>query len=131
MKHDTYSEYVTQFKAIVATIKQYKGNIGNDTILVHNKIVRNGIELNESIHIPGNEVYNDHIKYAKTRACVLSSIDGVDRGRYDQLHIDMINSFNRGQEIYPTSLTKAYKMIVNYIEPTKPKHAQQVAASRK
>ena len=34
----------------------------------------------------------------------------------------MVNGYNRGQDIYPTSMTQAYNMIVNHVEPTKTRY---------
>ena len=119
LKHETDSEYLTRFKAIVAVIKQYKGNIGDDLILVHTEIVRSGVVLNEDKHVPGNSIYDIHINGSRSIACALTFIEGADRSRYAQLHIDMINSFNHVQDIYPTSVTQAYNMIVNQVGPIK------------
>ena len=118
-RHETDSEYLTRFKAIVAVIKHYKGNIGDDLILVQTEIIRSGMTLDEHKHISGDSTYDMHIKYARARALALAFIEGADRSRFAQLHIDMINNFNRGQDIYPTSLTQAYNMIVNHVEPIK------------
>ena len=118
-RHETDSEYLTRFKAIVAVIKHYKGNVGDDVVLVQTEIVRNGITLDEKKHIPGDATYNMHIKDARARALALTFIEGADRSRYGQLHIDMINNYNWGQDIYPTNVTQAYNMIVNHVEPIK------------
>ena len=109
LKHETDNEYLTRFKAIVAVIKHYKGNIGDDLILVHTEIVRSGVVLDEDKHIPGDSTYDMHIGEARSRACALAFIEGADRSRYAQLHIDMINNFNRGQDIYPTNHRKLEK----------------------
>ena len=122
LKHETDSEYLTRFKAIIAVIKHYKGNIGDDLTLIHTEIVRSGVTLDEDIHVPGNSSYDLHIKAAKSRSYALAFIEGADRSRYSQLHIDMINSFNCGQDIYPTTITNAYNMIVNHVEPSKPRN---------
>lgn len=53
-EYETDSAYLTRFKAIVATIKYYKGNIGDDLIPVHTKIVQNITNLDEDTHISGN-----------------------------------------------------------------------------
>ena len=104
-------------KAIVAVINHYKGNVGDDLVLVQTEIVRSGITLDEQKHIPGDTTYDMYIKDA--RALALDFIEGADRSRYGQLHIDMINNFNQGQDIYPTNVTQAYNMIVNHVEPIK------------
>ena len=103
----------------MAVIKHYKGNVGDNAVLVQTEIVRNGITLDEQKHIPGDTTYNMYVKDARTRALALVFIEGADRSRYGELHIDMINNYNRGQDIYPTNVTQAYNMIVNHVEPIK------------
>ena len=103
-------------------IKHYKGNVGNDLILVHTELVRDGVTLDENMHIPGDSTYDSYIKIARSRSYALTFIEGSDRGRYAQLHVDLVNSFNRGQDIYPSSVTQAYNMIVNHVEPTRPRY---------
>ena len=80
LRHDTDSEYFTRFKAIVAVIKYYKGNIGDDRILVQTEIVRSGIALDEEKHIPGESTYDMHIKDAKVGVLALAFIEGADTG---------------------------------------------------
>jgi hypothetical protein len=41
-----------------------------------------------------------------------------DPKRYSTLMADLINSYTRGQDIYPTNPTSAYDMLVNYHSPT-------------
>ena len=40
LKNVTESEYLTRFRAIVAVIQYYKGNIGYDTIIVHTDMIK-------------------------------------------------------------------------------------------
>ena len=122
LKHESDSKYLTRFKAIVSVIKHYKGNVGDDLILVHTELVRDGVTLDEDTHIPGDSTYDSYIKVAKSRSYTLAFIEGSDRSRYAQLHIDLVNGFNCGQDIYPSSVTQAYNMIVNNVEPTRPKY---------
>ena len=60
-----------------------------------------------------------YIKDTRTRALALAFIEGANCSRYAQLHINMINNFIQGQDIYSTNVTQAYNMIVNHVEPTK------------
>ena len=52
---------ITRFKAIVSVIKHYKGNIGDDLILVQTEIIRSGMTLDEHKHISGDSTYDMHI----------------------------------------------------------------------
>ena len=126
-KSESDNEYLTRFRAIVGIIEHYKGNIGDDTVLVHTEIKRGGINVNVDTHIPGNSIYDSHIEAAKDRTLALAFIQGADRNRYAQLHIDLVNSFSRGQDIYPVNVTEAYNMIVNHVDSAKqnPKHRTQ------
>lgn len=50
-------------------------------ILVHTKIVRNRIDLNEKTNVPRDYTYDDIIKVAKSSAYVLEFVNGSNRGR--------------------------------------------------
>ena len=93
-RHETDSEYLTRFKAIVSVIKHCKGNTGDDLIFVQTEIICSGMTLDEDKHIPGDSTYDMHIKDARARALTLAFIEGVDRIRFAQLHIDMIHNFD-------------------------------------
>jgi hypothetical protein len=46
-----------------------------------------------------------------------------DPERYSTLMADLINSYTRGQDVYPNNPTSAYDMLVNYHSPTSHVHA--------
>ena len=57
-----------------------------------------------------------HISIARSRTFALAFIECSDRSWYAQLHMYLITRFNRGQDMYPTSVTQAYNMITNYLD---------------
>jgi len=49
---------------------------------------------------------------------------GSDPNRYASLTAEVENSFTRGTSSYPSSLTKAYDMLVNYVDPSKKRSSE-------
>ena len=103
-KHKLDNEYLTQFRAIVAIIKHVKGNIGDNIILVHTEMKRWGIAVDETVHIPGEQMYGSYIGAAIARTCTLVFIQGSDWNRYEKIHINLVKNLNHGQDIYPLNV---------------------------
>ena len=54
------------------------------------------------------------------RAVATQFMFGADRRLYGAMWINLQNNFSLGLNQYPTDLTEAYNMLLNYVPPPKP-----------
>jgi hypothetical protein len=59
------------------------------------------------------------MKIACDHTIAMALLKGADLWRYGPLWTDLANQQSRGNDQYPKDLTAAYRMLVNYLAPTR------------
>jgi hypothetical protein len=121
------AEYMANFKDLLDAIIYYGGSLGEDPVLVRAKLVKLDYDMdsynnmNDSICAklkldfePGSAPYVAAAKIVQEKFFAVSFLMSSDPRRYKQLLIELENDHSKGTGNYPTTLTAAYSLIVNY-----------------
>ena len=115
---DSPAQYLERFQNLLDVVQQYKGSIGKDPGLVHEEMERNKIKVS-IIHKLGNNVHEKYKDSAYHRYIALAFLMQSDMKRYKILVTDLVNAFTTGTDNYPSNLTAAYNLLINYKIDTK------------
>jgi hypothetical protein len=110
---ETNANYMSKFKNAIEVIEHYGGSIGDDAVLVTEELKKVG----RSITTATGEEKKDAIKLAKSKAHAMAFLKHADKHRYTLLVTDLENQYTRGTDQYPTTITEAYNLLVNYKKP--------------
>jgi Zinc knuckle len=111
LAHQTNAEYLEIFRSNVEVLEYYKANIGESYLLIDNPT--------------GRLTTAERTALARGRTIAIAFIRGSDQRRYSTLLSDLANQKTRGNDQYPTDLTAAYSMLVNYHAPGPTRTHQQ------
>jgi hypothetical protein len=124
---ETEAEYMANFKDLLDAIIYYGGSLGEDPVLVRAELVKLGYDMdsydtmNDTIRAklqldfePGSAPYVAAAKVAQEKFVAVSFLMSSDPRRYKQLLIELENDHSKGTGNYPTTLTAAYSLLVNY-----------------
>lgn len=107
---DSPQKYYESFNNVVDTINTTKADIGVDeSIAIYYAKTEDGITDITTLD-PTQKLALK--KKAKERYLATAFILGADRSRYGRLIEEMENSFIKGKDEYPTTLTDAYNLLV-------------------
>lgn len=99
-----------------------------DTIEYHGGTVAENHELIPIKADDGTERSTDQRKaLARDRTLAIALIRGSDRTRYGTLIDDLSNQYAMGKDDYPSDITSAYSLLVNYRTPTNARSRQTEA----
>lgn len=108
---DTNNEHYDKFNNLVSVVESYGGLLGQEKILLLEDTEYE--ELSET-----EQKLSKNIKAAKERNkdkflsfCFIAK---ADNARYGELKTDLENEFTKGNNQYPTTLTKALQLLTNY-----------------
>lgn len=103
----TADEYLEVLKGWADTIEYHGGTVAENHELVPSKAddgTARSTETRKTI--------------ARDRTLAIALIRGADRTRYGTLIDDLSNQYAMGKDEYPTDITSAYSLLVNYKTPT-------------
>jgi hypothetical protein len=100
--------YRAELESLVQAYETYGGEFGRSTELM-DKIE----DLEGSTGLSAEE----KSKKAHDRAVALKFLQGADRRTYGTLWVGMQNNYSLGLRQYPSDLTEAYTMLLNYVPP--------------
>jgi len=104
---DSISSYVEHFCSLVEVLEHYGGAIGEDPGL-----------LNATAVVWANaDDATKRLKIARDRTLALAFLKRADHRCFGTLWADLENQFSRGNNQYPTGLTAAYSLLVNFKPP--------------
>mmetsp|Transcript_1857 Transcript_1857/g.2163 ORF Transcript_1857/g.2163 Transcript_1857/m.2163 type:complete len:316 (+) Transcript_1857:405-1352(+) len=109
------SEFLEKFKGLVEVVEHFGGAVG-----------QSDERINEHTDTPLQPEEREQAKMkAKDAHLAMLLISMSDPKRYGQLAADLENEHTRGTDGYPTTVTAAYDMLVNYRTPNTPKFQPQ------
>ena len=103
------SKYLEDFQGLIDVLEHYGGSIGHDDGLV--AVTQGGTPEKKK-------------QASRNKAVALAFLRQADRKRFGALWADLENQFSRGNDQYPTDLTAAYSMLVNY-KPAPSQHKER------
>ena len=111
------SDYLSEFKALITTIQQLGGELGMEASHVREQF--NNAETIMDANNP-TEAEETHAQNAASEAFLaVDFLVKSDMKRFGSLLADLENSYTRGVNGYPITLTSSFDMIVNYRDPSK------------
>jgi hypothetical protein len=97
------ADYLHNFQSRVEVLEHYGGSVGHDPTLL------------KSVDDPTSPKGTDTCKkLARNRALAIAFLKRADQRRFGTLWTDLENQYTRGNDQYPTDLTAAYSLLVNY-----------------
>ncbi len=109
----SHSEYLDRIKDLVEIVKQLGGDIGGERKMVRKFIMT---EWGTDPDYLDDDDYDRAVDICHERFIAVCFITKADRHRVGELVIDISNGYtgNPSSPSYPKTLTKSYKMIINY-----------------
>jgi hypothetical protein len=104
------SDFLEKFKSLIDIYEHTGGDIGSAT---HR--YRDYLLAGESDTDP--DAFKKAVSRCKDEYIGVGLLVKSDPKRYNSLMADLVNSYTRGQDVYPDTLTGAYDMLVNYHAP--------------
>ena len=133
-KNQNLDTFYKDFKAQVEVLEHYGANLGADDAYIK-EVERTTTTLVKPTDVSSASSllfdatakqkfdtdmisYNSKVrKISRNRAIAISFIRRADRGRYGALWLDLQNQYSRGHDQYPTDLTNAYELLLNFLPP--------------
>jgi hypothetical protein len=109
------ADYLEIFSANVEVLEYYKASVGESYLLIDD--------------VNGTRTVAQRTALARNATIAMSFLRGADSRRYATLWSDLANQQTRGNDQYPTDLTLAYGMLVNYHSPTPNRQQHPIASS--
>ena len=126
-QYETEAEYMANFKDLIEAIIYYGGSLGEDPILVRAELVELGNDMDSYEKIsestrqklnlnlePGSSEHKDASSAARDKFFAMAFLMSSDPRRYKNLLTELDNDHSKGTGNYPTTLTAAYSLLVNY-----------------
>jgi hypothetical protein len=110
---ETNAIYLSRLKNSKEVIEHFGGNIGEDPALVDHELKECGLDPKSA----GDAHIVLAAAKAKAKAHAISFLQRADKARYQLLSTDLENQYTRGTDHYPSTLTEAYNLLVNYKRP--------------
>jgi hypothetical protein len=104
---DSISSYLQHFRSLVEVLEHYGGAIGKDPGL---------LDATAAVSADADDA-TKRLKTARDRSLALAFLKRAHRGRFGTLWADLENQFSGGNDQYPTDLTAAYSLLLNFKPP--------------
>ncbi len=104
--------YLKDYQSLVQVLEHYGAAIGANGPFI--KSVRDQVRLKAGPGLTMEEYKEKEITAARQQSVAIGFLKRVDRRRYGGLWSGLDNSYSRGQDQYPTDLTGAYNLLLNY-----------------
>jgi hypothetical protein len=111
--NQTLHEYLKEFQALVQVLEHYGAALGAEA--PYQDSVNAKIMADDGL-TPA-EYRTRLVAVAKKKSVAIGFLKRADRKRYGGLWSDLENTYTRGQDRYPTDLTGAYNLLLNYKPP--------------
>jgi len=108
---DSISSYLEHFCSLVEVLEHYGGAIGKDPGL---------LDATAAVSADADDA-TKRLKIARDRTLALAFLKRADCCCFGTLWADLENQFSQGNDQYPTNLTAAYSLLVNFKPPKRDK----------
>jgi hypothetical protein len=113
--HQTLHEYLKEYQSLVQVLEHYGAAIGSEGPYLEQ--VKDKVKAESKTHMTDSDVKTKSLAAAKLQSIAMGFMKRADKRRYGGLWSDLENSFSRGQDHYPSDLTGAYNLLLNYKAP--------------
>jgi hypothetical protein len=110
----TLHEYLKDYQGLVQVLEHYGAALGAEAPY------QDALKAQIIANTPGlsaQEYRNRTVLAAKKKSIAIGFLKRANRRRYTGLWSDLENLFTRGTDQYPTDLTSAYNLLLNYKPP--------------
>jgi hypothetical protein len=112
---ETNVNYMSKFKNTVEVIERYGGNIGDDKVLITEELKVALKSTNQGVLSTATAKQIETATLtARRKSHAIAFLKRTDKHRYGQLVTDLEYQYTRGNDQYPTGVTEAYNLIVNF-----------------
>jgi hypothetical protein len=110
----TLHEYLKDFQALVQVLEHYGAALGAEG--PYQDSVKKQV-MADTPNLSTAEYQQRFVAVAKKKSVAIAFLKGADRKRYGGLWSELENNYTRGLDHYPTDLTGAYNLLLNYKPP--------------
>ena len=118
---ETNANYMAKFRNTIEVIEHFGRTIGEDRALMIEELKAAGRDASDA----SSKDIKTAIDTAKRKAHAMAFLKRADKGRYGLLITELENQFTRGTDQYPTNITEAYNLLVNYKKPATSRERHQ------
>jgi hypothetical protein len=112
-RYTSDAHYLDKFTTRVSVVEQYGGCIRKDDGAIQDELSWGGVTVTlTSRGTP--EGIRDATKDIKYKRLAIAFLSGAHKARYGKLREDLENDYKKGSNYYPTNVTSAYNLLVNY-----------------
>ena len=122
-QHQTLHEYLKDYQSIVQVLEHYGAVFGAAD--PYAALVRERVLLSAPTGISAEDLTKRENAAAKLQSVAVNFLKRADKGRYGGLWTELENDYSRGQNHYPTDLTNAYNLLLNYKAAPVPRNHQR------
>jgi hypothetical protein len=119
----TLHEYLKDFQSLVQVLEHYGAVMG--TVGPYIDSVKEAVKALAPAGISATDLLTRAVAAAKQKSIAIAFLKRADRRRYGGLWSELGNNYSRGQDHYPTDLTNAYNLLLNYQAPTQPRQGRR------
>ena len=108
---ETNNEHYEKFNNLVSVVDSYGGLLGHESILISDDEEFSNLSQNDQKQKANIDAANARNKEKFLSFCLIAKADPV---RYGDLKTNLENEYTKGNNQYPTTLTKALQLLTNY-----------------
>jgi hypothetical protein len=110
-------EYLKDYQSLVQVLEHHGAAIGAEGPYI--EAVKNQIKETAPRRLTEEEYHKRAVTAAKEQLVAIGFLKRANKRRYGGLWSEFENNFTRGQDHYPSDLTNAYNLLLNYkVAPT-------------
>jgi hypothetical protein len=109
----TNAEYLRVFKGLVDAVEHLKGDLGADHTVITERIQADAGDPNDAVQ------WEQMKTTVREEYLAMQLLLKADVKRYGGLIATTQNDFVSGQDKYPKEISKAYDLLVNFVNPNK------------
>ena len=102
-------------KSVMDVLGYHDCSVGDNMGLVHYEMNEEEVKILPQ-HVPGNSTYESYKNMASDRFWSTVLLLNSDNSRFGGLKKDLANSYAKGKNKYPSTLTASYKILLKYKE---------------
>jgi hypothetical protein len=111
----TLHEYLKDFQGLVQVLEHYGAALGAEG--PYQESVKEQVLADFPAGLSTEEYRKKDVTAAKKKSVAIAFLKHANRTRYGGLWSKLENSYTRGQDHYPSDLTSAYNLLLNYKAP--------------
>jgi hypothetical protein len=113
--HQSLHEYLKDYQSLVQVLEHYGAAIGADGPYIES--VKTKLKVMHGLSGDASDAETLHkmaVTATKQQTVAIAFMKGADKRRYGALWSDLENQYSRGIDQFPTDLTSAYNLLLNW-----------------